>query len=89
VAVLLALGAVLGQLLVVLLHLTQIQDSIPLSARIILGLAALLTIVFACCYAWVRVRSDLNHRVKEKRTRQRKRMRLKHTTKRGLDCSRL
>lgn len=54
----LILTAVLGQLLIAGLYLAQIEDALPVWARIFLGIAVALTWVFVVIYAWGKVRDD-------------------------------
>ncbi len=64
VAAALILTAVLGQLLLAWLYLAQIEDTLPVWARIFLAVAVLVTMVFVILYAVGKIRADCEQRKK-------------------------
>lgn len=73
VAATLILTAVLGQLLLAWLYLAQIEDALPVWARIFLAAAVLVTMVFVIIYAVGKIRADCEQRKQEETDEQNRR----------------
>ena len=66
VSYILILMAAIGQLQIVLVHLTQMEEAIPTFYRSILAIGVVVTAIFVCGQVGLRVREDIRRRRGEK-----------------------